>query len=87
MAKVSSRPSSPHTALPIKEGSSTNLLRLILDERVPPRFALGGSGLVEEVVELGDLAVLGADLDEGVPGEGGESAARSAGGARNALVD
>jgi hypothetical protein len=39
----------------------------ILDERVPARLALGWSSLVEQVVELGDLAELGEDLDEGVP--------------------
>ena len=38
----------------------------VLDESVASRLALGRARLVEEKVELGDLAVLGKRLDERV---------------------
>lgn len=38
----------------------------VLDERIPSRFPLERSRLVEEVVEVGEFTKLGEDLDEGV---------------------
>ena len=59
------RQSSRRSVLP--RARRTDLVGVILDKGVTPRFPLLGTGLVEEVVELCDLAIACACLHQGVP--------------------
>jgi hypothetical protein len=65
--------------LTCRKSGKTNLFGRVFDESVPTGLALLRTGLVEEVVEFCDLAVLCADLHEEVSVGGGEVSGNNTG--------